>query len=67
MTGFTSQPDEGYSEDPLNLPPTTTSLPLKPREDGITVLGPARSGDNFPPWLIRHLSSLSISRKTGKP
>lgn len=71
MAGFNPQPDEGYSEDPLTAQSTAPStLPLKsPREDAVTTLGTlssARSGDEFPPWLVQHISSLPLTRKTGK-
>ncbi|GAB1318092.1 F-box/WD repeat-containing protein 1A [Madurella fahalii] len=64
MAGFTPQPDEGYSEDPLTALSASTSFSLKPREDTVTALGSARSADEFPAWLVQHISNLSISRKT---
>ncbi|KAK4140995.1 uncharacterized protein C8A04DRAFT_14438 [Dichotomopilus funicola] len=69
MAGFNPQPDEGYSEDPLTAQSAAPStLPLKSqREDAVTTLGTlnsARSGDEFPPWLVQHISSLPLTRKT---
>ncbi|KAK4237021.1 hypothetical protein C8A03DRAFT_35060 [Achaetomium macrosporum] len=64
MAGFTPQPDEGYSEDPLTAPSAAAPFSAKTREDGIGALGSARADDEFPPWLIQHISSLSVSRKT---
>ncbi|KAK4033653.1 hypothetical protein C8A01DRAFT_19436 [Parachaetomium inaequale] len=66
MAGFNPQPDEGYSEDPLTALSAAPSFSLKSRGDAVTALGSARSGDEFPPWLIQHISSLSLARKTGK-
>ncbi|AEO68402.1 2131f823-1b88-402b-a27d-62659c4c93e1 [Thermothielavioides terrestris] len=63
MSRFTPQSDEGYSEDPLTAQSAATSS-LKSREDAAETLAPARSGGDFPPWLIHHLACLSISRKT---
>ncbi|KAK3312866.1 hypothetical protein B0H66DRAFT_569035 [Apodospora peruviana] len=64
MAGFSSQPDEGYSEDPLNPLSTSASFVFKPREDAISALGAARPGAEFPAWLMQHISSLSLSDKT---
>jgi F-box and WD-40 domain protein 1/11 len=66
MAGFNPQPDEGYSEDPLTALSAGASFSLKQREDAVSVLGSVRSRDEFPPWLVQHISSLSIARKTGK-
>ncbi|KAL2133978.1 hypothetical protein VTI74DRAFT_1281 [Chaetomium olivicolor] len=63
MAGFTPQPDEGYSEDPLTAPSAVASV-LKPRDDALSALGSLRPGEEYPPWLIQHISGLSISRKT---
>ncbi|KAK4120642.1 WD40 repeat-like protein [Parathielavia appendiculata] len=64
MAGFTPQPDEGYSEHPLTAFSAPVPFSLKSREDALTALGSSRSRDEFPPWLIQHLSGLSITRKT---
>jgi hypothetical protein len=66
MARFTPQPDEGYSEDPLTALSASTSNSLKPREDAVTPLGSARLTDEFPAWLVQHVSNLSLSRKTGQ-
>lgn len=63
MAGFT-QPDEGYSEDPLTVLSASASFLLKPREDAVSALGSVRSGDEFPAWLTQHISHLPMSRKT---
>ncbi|KAK5662453.1 hypothetical protein OQA88_8364 [Cercophora sp. LCS_1] len=63
MASFSSQPDEGYSEDPLNALSASTSFLLKPREDAVSALATSRPGD-FPAWLTQHISNLSMSRKT---
>ncbi|KAL2257342.1 hypothetical protein VTK26DRAFT_298 [Humicola hyalothermophila] len=64
MAGFTPQPDEGYSEDPLTAQSASTSSSVKPREDAVSALASARSGDEFPSWLVQHISGLSTPRKT---
>ena len=66
MAGFTPQPDEGYSEDPLTALSASASFSTKPREDAATSSASIRPGDEFPSWLIQHISGLSTSRKTGK-
>lgn len=66
MTGFTPQPDEGYSEDPLTAA-SASSFSVKQREDAVSSLASSRTGDEFPPWLVQHISGLSMPRKTGKP
>ncbi|KAK0713284.1 hypothetical protein B0T26DRAFT_677636 [Lasiosphaeria miniovina] len=63
MAGFT-QPDEGYSEDPLTVLSASASFLLKPRVDAVSALGSVRSGDEFPAWLTQHISHLPMSRKT---
>ncbi|KAK0649176.1 hypothetical protein B0T16DRAFT_326365 [Cercophora newfieldiana] len=63
MAGFSAQPDEGYSEDPLNALSASPSYPFKSREDAVSALASVRSGE-FPAWLTQHISSLSMSRKT---
>jgi len=68
MAGFLSQPDEGYSEDPLN--PSSAVIPVspKPRDDAIaSTTGPNRRGAEFPEWLIPHIANLSVNHRTGKP
>ncbi|KAH6847842.1 hypothetical protein B0I37DRAFT_152336 [Chaetomium sp. MPI-CAGE-AT-0009] len=64
MASFNPQPDEGYSEDPLTALSAAPSFPFKSREDAVSALGSARSRDEFPPWLVQHISSLSLTRKT---
>ncbi|KAL2186651.1 WD40 repeat-like protein [Thermothelomyces heterothallicus CBS 203.75] len=64
MAGFNPQPDEGYSEDPLTALSSAPPLSLKSREDAVSALGSARSRDDFPPWLVEHISNLSLARKT---
>ncbi|TQN66503.1 F-box/WD repeat-containing protein 1A [Colletotrichum shisoi] len=55
MAAFASQdPDEGYSEDPLN--PSSSSLHY--------VSSAARPPADLPAWLARHLPGLSVSAKT---
>ena len=66
MARFTPQPDEGYSEDPLPALSAATSFSLKLRDDAVAALGSVRAREEFPPWLIQHISSLSLSRRTGK-
>ncbi|KAH8904176.1 WD40 repeat-like protein [Coniochaeta sp. PMI_546] len=59
------EPDEGYSEDPLN--PTTTQTPAylaKPRSDAVSALAARTSTVEFPDWLTRHIGSLSVHDKT---
>ncbi|KAK4152306.1 hypothetical protein C8A00DRAFT_35001 [Chaetomidium leptoderma] len=64
MAGFTPQPDEGYSEDPLTALSAAASFSHKSREDAVTALGSSRSHDEFPPWFIQQVSGLSITRRT---
>ena len=64
MAGFAAQPDEGYSEDPLNALSASASFSFKNREDAVLALASVRSGE-FPAWLTQHISNLSMSRKTG--
>lgn len=66
MAGFNPQPDEGYSEDPLTALSAAPPFSFKSREDAVSALGSARSRDEFPSWLVEHISSLSLARKTGK-
>jgi hypothetical protein len=60
MDDFVAQePDEGYSEDPLNPTATQTSAYLaKPRSDA------SRSNVEFPDWLTRHIAGLTVHDKT---
>lgn len=66
MDNFAAQePDEGYSEDPLNPTTTQTSTYLaKPRSDAVSALAARRSTVEFPVWLTRHIASLSVRDKT---
>ncbi|KAL2142353.1 hypothetical protein VTI28DRAFT_1245 [Corynascus sepedonium] len=64
MAGFNPQPDEGYSEDPLTALSAAPPFSFKSREDAVSALGSARSRDEFPSWLVEHISSLSLARKT---
>ncbi|KAK0630422.1 hypothetical protein B0T17DRAFT_557066 [Bombardia bombarda] len=64
MAGFAAQPDEGYSEDPLNPLSASTTFSLKSRDDAVTALAAARPGTEFPAWLTTHISNLSLSNKT---
>lgn len=51
------QPDEGYSEDPIN-PSLAGNGP------GLHTLSALRSPADLPAWVSRHLSSLSTAVKT---
>lgn len=66
MDDFAAQePDEGYSEDPLN--PTTTQASAylaKPRGDAVLALAAGRSTVEFPDWLTRHIAGLTVHDKT---
>jgi hypothetical protein len=63
MASFNPQPDEGYSEDPLTAPSSAlTPFSLK-RDDVSAALSSRR--DEYPPWLLQHISRLSTSGKTG--
>ncbi|KAK1761658.1 WD40 repeat-like protein [Phialemonium atrogriseum] len=53
------QQDEGYSEDPLNPPASASSL-----KHGFSVLASQRPAAEFPEWLMRHITGLSIQEKT---
>lgn len=64
MAGFSAQPDEGYSEDPLNAL-SAASFPSKHREDAVSALVSVRPDGDFPALLAQYISSLSMSRKTG--
>lgn len=57
------QPDEGYSEDPLN--PQANSSCLKSRDASPCALTSSRQASDIPPWLIQHISGLSMENKTG--
>lgn len=50
------QPDEGYSEDPLN-PPAESNL--------LASLATLRGPSDLPTWLINNASRLPVSMKTG--
>ncbi|KAK1760271.1 F-box/WD repeat-containing protein 1A [Echria macrotheca] len=63
MAGFAAQPDEGYSEDPLNNGlSASASFLLKQREDAVLALASDRA--DFPAWLTQHISNLPAYRKT---
>ncbi|KAH8890257.1 WD40 repeat-like protein [Thozetella sp. PMI_491] len=59
-----SQPDEGYSEDPLNPSTTSALFSSKARDDSLYGLSAGRPGDRFPAWLTQHIANLSVSDKT---
>ncbi|KAK3952319.1 F-box/WD-40 repeat-containing protein [Pseudoneurospora amorphoporcata] len=59
------QPDEGYSEDPLN--PQANSSCLKSRDASPCAHPLSRQASDIPPWLIQHISGLSMENKTGWP
>ena len=59
------QPDEGYSEDPLN--PQANASCLKSRDASPCALTSSRQASDIPPWLIQHISGLSMGNKTGWP
>lgn len=64
MDDFTAEPDEGYSEDPLN--PTTTQAHgyPKPRSShAVSALTSSSSTVEFSE-LTRHIASLSVHDKT---
>jgi F-box and WD-40 domain protein 1/11 len=65
MARFTAQPDEGYSEDPLNALSASTTFSHKSRADAVSALGSSQLADEFPAWLTQHISNLSLSHKTG--
>lgn len=52
-----NQPDEGYSEDPLNPPPRNAVL---------TSLATMRSPADLPTWLASNIAALPLSVRTGK-
>lgn len=56
------QPDEGYSEDPLN--PQVNSSCLKSRDTSPCAYPSSRQASDIPPWLIQHISGLSMENKT---
>ncbi|KAL0468322.1 F-box/WD-40 repeat-containing protein [Neurospora intermedia] len=56
------QPDEGYSEDPLN--PQANSSCLKSRDASPCAHPSSRQASDIPPWLIQHISGLSLENKT---
>ncbi|KAK3348595.1 hypothetical protein B0T25DRAFT_591348 [Lasiosphaeria hispida] len=64
MAGFSAQPDEGYSEDPLNPLSTSTTFSLKQKDDAVSALRSVRSNEEFPSWLTQHISNLPLNRKT---
>jgi F-box and WD-40 domain protein 1/11 len=61
------EPDEGYSEDPLN--PTTSRTAgylAKPRNDAVSALAASKTTADFPDWLTRHIAGLSVHDKTSE-
>jgi F-box and WD-40 domain protein 1/11 len=58
-----SQPDEGYSEDPLN-PTTSLSFPEKSLDDISTVLARLNTARDVPAWLSGALSVLPVEDRT---
>jgi F-box and WD-40 domain protein 1/11 len=60
-----SQPDEGYSEDPLN-PSTAVVFPNKSRENVSAALAELQSNPNIPAWLSAPLAALSVQDRTRK-
>ena len=67
MDDFAAQePDEGYSEDPLNPTAATQGAGYlgKPRGDAVSALATSRSTADFPDWLTRHIAGLTVHDKT---
>jgi len=58
------QPDEGYSEAPLNPGPPQSSIAIKPRDDPASPLLGLRSTAEVPSFLMRHIASMSLPMKT---
>jgi hypothetical protein len=65
MANFSTQPDEGYSEDPLNPLPPSHPFSAKPRDEGLSSLALAPSDGHFPDWLTQHIAGLPTAQKTG--
>lgn len=65
MANFSTQPDEGYSEDPLNPLPPSQPFSAKPRDEGLSSLALAPSDGHFPDWLTQHIAGLPTAQKTG--
>lgn len=65
MANFSTQPDEGYSEDPLNALPPSQPFSAKPRDEGLSSLALAPSDGHFPDWLTQHIAGLPTAQKTG--
>ncbi|KAK1828700.1 F-box/WD repeat-containing protein 1A [Podospora conica] len=64
MANFSTQPDEGYSEDPLNPLPPSQPYSAKPRDEGLSSLALAPSDGYFPDWLTQHIAGLPKHQKT---
>ncbi|KAJ9130539.1 WD40 repeat-like protein [Coniochaeta hoffmannii] len=68
MDDFAAQePDEGYSEDPLNPAATAQSAGYLGKSrggDAVSALATSRSTADFPDWLTRHIASLTVHDKT---
>ncbi len=66
MASFSpDQPDEGYSEDPLNpTVPSPFAIKLRDDHDPTSPLSGFRSSAELPAWLVRSVSNMSISSKT---
>ena len=63
------QPDEGYSEDPLNPSAASQGYPYQAKSRSTAVLALAedsRSDTEFPEWLTRHIASLPVHDKTSE-
>lgn len=64
---MSQQPDEGYSEDPLNPPTTAASFSYKARDNNSALASlRASSPSQFTGWLSTNLPSLSTEVKTRK-
>ena len=68
MANFSTQPDEGYSEDPLNPLSSSASFSAKQRDEALSSLALTAPSDlhgHFPDWLTRHIANLPTAQKTG--
>ncbi|EFQ33055.1 WD domain-containing protein [Colletotrichum graminicola] len=64
MAAFVSQdPDEGYSEDPLN-PGFGASQDVSSPSSSAAAAAAARPPADLPAWLVRHIPSLPVAART---
>jgi hypothetical protein len=59
------QPDEGYSEDPLNPSIVPAPFAVKARLDAASPIIDSQVGGELPAWFLRQVSTMDINTKRG--